>query len=558
VQIPDTRHALKKKAWETIEICRHSIGSRQARCRQLRQWIETGRANGDKSLHNRLYSHNDRLQSYLFSPSDLRFSIDFENHYPKEMLLKAEMASRILSREWERNNIDIMFGEGVKMALDYGACAIKAIARKTDDQLKIESRLVMPWMLGVYDESLGTLSDQEAICEVAYLTLPQAWRRIAHLPDAEKMFIKIKALASTNTEGDSISAFHQVLSTGTLQTSLTNTTSPLPGGIVDLGNNSSDVIISPDTGAQTVKFYELWMWDDMACDWVTVQMFGEDILVAPLFKKSNLFCPDTLPYTLIQPNTTAGYIWGRPEIADLVEPQGLLSEWLDDYRRMMGVQFDKLLAFIGNNTITDELYDEFRGNGYVGLEQGSDVKDLTPKIPEQALEAIKMLIEFMEETGGFSNILSGQGEPGVRAGNHAQTLLKTASPRMRDRAILVERQAASFGDVVLSALEAKSDKIYSAQQLTDSQEGDFLLSQLPDDRRVSVDSHSSSPIYEDDHKEMAAFLFKNQVIDGESVLDLLPVPDRDLLKLRFKEMQAQKQKMLEQHPELLTKGKGHK
>ncbi|MDE2020844.1 MAG: hypothetical protein KGJ13_10955, partial [Patescibacteria group bacterium] len=441
MQIPDTRRELKKKAWETIEICQHSMGNRQARCRQMRQWIETGRANGNKSLHNRLYTHNDRLQSYLFSPTNLRFSIDFENHYDKEWLLKAEMAARVLSREWERTNIDIMFGDAVKVGLDYGAAIIKAIVRKglDGDIERLGSRIVMPWMFGVYDESVVSLDEQEAVCEQAYLTLPQVWRRIAHLPDADKLYAKIKALAASSVEGSDINSFfHQVLSTGTLNTSLTNTTSLLPGGIVDLGNNSSDVIVGADTGAQMVKFYELWMWDDYAGDWVTVQMFSDDILVAPLYKKCNLFCPDTLPYQLVQPNSTPGFVWGRPEIADLIEPQGLLSEWLDDFRRMMGVQFDKLIAFTGVDGITDEMYDQFRTQGYMGLGPGAGVQDLTPKIPDQTIPALQMLIKFMEETGGFSNIMSGQGEEGVRAASHAQTLLKTASPRMRDRAILVE------------------------------------------------------------------------------------------------------------------------
>jgi len=527
----------------------------------MRQWIETGRANGNKSLHNRLYTHNDRLQSYLFSPVGLNFSIDFENHYPEEWLLKAEMAARVLSREWERTNIDIMFAEGVKKSLDYGAAIIKALVRKGSDGTieSLGSRLVMPWMFGVYDESVVSLDEQEAVCEIAYLTLPQVWRRIAHLPDAEKLYTKIKALASNSPEGSDINSFfHQVLSTGTLNTSLTNTTSPLPGGIVDLGNNSSDVIVGADTGAPIIKFYELWMWDDIGADWVTVQMFGPDILVSPLYKKCNLYCPDTLPYQLIQANSTAGFIWGRPEIADLIEPQGLLSEWLDDFRRMMGVQFDKLLAFKGVDGITDEMYDEFRSQGYIGLPPGAGVEDLTPKIPEQTLGALKLLIEFMDEVGGFNNIMSGQGEQGVRAGSHASTLLKTASPRMRDRAILVERQAAGFGDKTFAALQAKNDKIFWPDPTADVEGGDFLLSQLPDDRRVSVDSHSSSPIYEDDNKESGAFLFKNQVIDGNSLLDLVPVPNRDILKFRYKKMQQQKQKFMEEHPELMEKGKRKK
>lgn len=557
--IPDKQEDLKKKAREWIDSCLHSLGNRQSRCRQLRQWLETGTADGTASLHNRLYAHTDRLQAYLFSPSDLRFSIDYENYYPKTMLLQAEMAARVLTREWERHNIDIMFGDGVKVALDYGTCIIKALARKDDENVaRIESRLVMPWQFGVYNENLDSLTDQEAVCEVTYLTLPEAWRRVAHLPNAVKLFEKIKASASGNNDADGMANyFHQVLSTSQLQTSISGSNSPIPGGVVSLGNNSTDIAIGSETGVEMVKLYELWVWDEIKGDWVTIQMFDPDILVAPLFKKTNLYVPDSLPYGKIQPNATPGFFWGRPEITDLVEPQGVLSEWLGDYRRMMGVQFDKLLAFAGGNGITDELYDQFRSQGYVELGQGGSVQDLTPKIPEQALTAIELMIKFMDDVSGFGNILSGQGEAGVRSGTQTNALMKTASPRLRDRSILVERQCAAFADVILNGLEAKNDKLFWVDPST-GDDTEFYLAQLPDDRRVSVDSHSSSPIYEDDHKELVAFLMKLQIIGGDSALDLLPVPMRDLLKERYKAMQAQKQKMIEQHPELLTKGHSKK
>lgn len=559
--VPSDKKDLLKVIQDTIDICCHSMGQRQSMYRQYRQWIETGRANGGKSLHNTLYAHEDRLQSYLFSPSDLRFTIDFENAYPKNILLQADVAARVLTREWERNNIDITFAEGVKLSLDYGACIIKALARKTYDVngdpclAKIDARLVPPWRFGVYDENETTLSEQEAMCEVAYMTLPQVWRRISHLPDAKALYTRIKANATANTGTEGVgSYFHQILSTSQLQTDITSSTSPLPGGIVSLSNNASDVIVDADRGADVVKFYELTLWDDEAGDWVTCQMFEPDILVAPLLKRTNLYCPETLPYTLIQANTTPGYIWGRSEIIDLTEPQGLLSTWLDDLRRLMGVQFDKLLAFVGQNGITDEIYDQFRGAGYINLDQGSSVNDLTPKLPPEAMQCIEMIIGFMEDTNGFGNILSGQGEPGVRAGNHANMLMKTASPRMRDRAMLIERQCATFGDVILAGLEAKNAKLYWTDP-ADGDDAEFYLSQLPEDRRACVDSHSSSPIYEDDHRALVGELMKLGVIQGDSVLDLLPVPMKDLLKTRLKDKQLHDAQMVQQHPELLTKGK---
>ena len=52
-----------------------------ANCDRL---IATGRAAGGLALANILYGHIDRLASHLFSPSGLRFAMDYENLYEKE------------------------------------------------------------------------------------------------------------------------------------------------------------------------------------------------------------------------------------------------------------------------------------------------------------------------------------------------------------------------------------------------------------------------------------------------------------------------------------------
>ena len=85
-----------------------------------------------------------------------------------------------------------------------------------------------------------------------------------------------------------------------------------------------------------------------------------------------------------------------------------------------------------------------------------------------------------------------------------------------------------------------------------------MLKQLPEDRRVSVDSHSASPIYEQDHKDLIGFGVKHGFIDGESAIDLLPLPMKDKLKMRYREAQEAKAKMIQEHPELLPKPKAPK
>lgn len=556
--IPEGTKPITDLAKRLVDICRVSVGQRGSSYQSYGQWVETGRASGNLALANLLYSHVDRLSSYLFSAVDLRFAIDFERLYGQDVLDKGSVVARVLSKEWQRRNIDITFGAGVKQSLIYGSCLLKQVGNdrgRDDDDKKfsLSPRLVMPWQFGVYNETVNNIHDQEALCETIYLSEPEVWRRIAHLDDADKLLKRIKGASTPNGNGMPTSYMHQVLSTAVLDTSLSNATTPQPGGIVQLTNSPNTMPMSAAVDIPTYQMHEIWVKDDSRKgDYVTIQLVEPDILIAPRMKRANLFCPDVQPYTLIQPNFTANYFWGRSEITDLQMLQNFFTQSLDDIKRLLGNQFDKLLAFIGGNGITDETYGEFRTSGYINMEPGSSVSDLTPKIPDKALEILTMTEQLMEKIGGFTPTTSGRGEQGVRAGVHAETLVKTSSPRLRDRALLVERQCASAGDQTMWYLEAKESSAFWTKADDPSGESDFLLSQIPDDRSVEVDSHSTSPIFQEDHREMVAFLLKAEIIDKEDALEMLPIPNRDRLLAKLRQREKDKAKVIAEHPELLA------
>ncbi len=550
---------LTKQALEIAEICMASQAQRAAAYRTYGQWIETGRAAGGLALANLLYSHVDRLASHLFSPTDLRFAIDFENVVGPEWYARGSVIARRISREWERRNIDVNFAQGVRESLAYASCILRQIPTIDQGHPTVTSRLIPPWSFGVYNEMVTELADQEAVCETIFFNKHEVWRRIRHLDNADKLYRRIMAAAQKETgAGLPTSFMHQVLSTATLNVSLQNATQPQPGGIVQLSNDPNFATLGPTVAAELYPMHELFVWDDDLDDHVTIQYFEPDILVAPRLKKCNLCAPNVFPYTLIQANHVANYIWGRSEITDLMELQQLLTTTLDDGRRLMGQQFDKLLAFPGFDGISRELYATFRTEGWLGMPPGSSVEDLTPKMPPEYLPYIDNIIRLMERVSGFSNILSGSGEPGVRAGVHADTLMKTASPRLRDRALLLERQCAEAAEVTLSILEAKDAR--STWTDVNNPLSDFQMRQLLDDRRISIDSHSGSPIYHDDHQNLIAFGVKSGFIGGDSAIEQLPFNHKEILLQRFQQMEAARAKMIEEHPELLQqhRGGGHR
>jgi len=547
IEVPTGATDLIPFANDLIERCRVSVGMRTAYYRLLSAIYETGRYDGTKSLINTLPNHITRLAGMLYSPVELKFSMDYTNPYPTRELDRAKEAAKLLSRRWglPGTNSDILWGRGVVDALKYGCTFLKQWAETEWNDVVYQQKLLMPWQLGVYREDENDLSKQEAIAETSALSIPEVWRRIYHLPGARDLLEKIKANAGIGEAGGGPdSFFHQVLSTSQLNTGVQSMTSPVPGGIVQLNQDPNYAMMGPSIAVDTVKFHELWVKGDD--DYVTIQMIEPDILIAPLFKKSNLLgVRRKQPYRIIQPNETSNWLWGRSELVDLIEPQMLLSVWADDLKRLYGLQIDKVLAFSGSGAISDERYAQFRATGYMDMELGSTVADLTPKIPPEALPLLQWLMQVINQIAGFPPVMQGMGDSGVRAGVQLDSLIKTASPTQRDRALLVERQLADAADLSFRVQRAKDAKYYWTDGSTPdtAEQTKFLLGDIPDDFRVTVDSHSSSPIFSDEATQLIFQARKIGDVDGEYMIDNLPFPNKENAKAALKARKAAGQTM---------------
>lgn len=566
--IPTDKVQLLKFTQDLVEQCRVSIGVRSAYYRMLHAITETGRYDGTKSLINLMYQHLSRTAALLFSPVELEYKLDFERPYPEQTQKQAKQVARQLTHHWNRRNLDMMFGQGVFESLKYGACILKQWVEPEagTDKPTYQSKLVMPWQFGVYREDENDINKQVALVETMTLSLPELWYRLHRFPDGRRMYERAVSNAKRgNADYEPSSFFHQILSTNQL-----NTTGQQglvrPGGIVNLSNDPVTAIMGPVLAVDVVQMHECWIKDENG--YVTIQYIEPDILVQGRLKLSNILVKDSMlqPYRLIQANEAANWFWGRSELVDLVEPQMLLSTFMDDAKRLLGVQIDKFLGFIGEAGLTDEMYGQARMAGFINMPQGAQIQDLTPKIPPEMLPMIKFIIEIINMIGGFPPILQGQGEQGVRAGVHAETLVKTGSPTLRDRALLVERQCAEAADLTLSIQEAKEADYYWTDGTTMEQieATKFLLTDLPSDWRVMVDSHKSSPIFANESGQLIMAAAKMQIVDGEYVLDNMDFPNKEEAKSRLKKKQEEQAKLLQmiaqRDPQavekMLTHGKG--
>jgi hypothetical protein len=191
-------------------------------------------------------------------------------------------------------------------------------------------------------------------------------------------------------------------------------------------------------------------------------------------------------------------------------------------------------VFSGFTSITEEQYFKIINEGGFLNDPNPNAKanKLLEPPPQGYMEELQFILSLFEEASGFSPIMSGQGEPGVRAGVHAQTLVRTSSPRLIDQAARVERQLAESGYLSMRIMQAQDPRIYRTDNGIE-----FTLKEFPDDFQVQVDSHSASPAFAEDNRQVAIALARAGAIDGEDLIHMLHPPGAELLLSRLRQRQ---------------------
>jgi hypothetical protein len=557
VRIPDVGNgnkALVKFIEQTIADCTVSMGDRSMRARRLRQWLALGSSDGSVAMYNKLPGYLDRAAGLIFSPAELRYLLEFDTGQPKEVLAQASVAAKYLTKKVEGCDADVVFNTSLPDALLLGGIVLKC--QWTPQGGKV--RAIPPWQFGVMRDDVNGLDEQEAMVEINVISKQELWRRIlaSGIAQPDKVYKAAISDAKRRTNSsDADTYFHQVMiATQGSPVNANGVDTNQPGGLVDLASDPLISNLAPSLPDEMIILYELTVVDDQTKDYTTIQYVNPGIVLAPKLRRKNFFVPQMHPYILVQPGFRTGYFWGKSYLSNLLMLQDKLRERTQDFSRLMAMQYDRLLMFKGNTSITDEAYENFRHAGYISGDPTMDVKDLTPQIPKEAMEEMQFILEAMNDVSGQPATIRGEGDQSVRSNVQAKTLTKTGTPQIRDMSLLVERQCAEMGYKFLKML-AQADATQLAAAEAESDVLGFTLAQLPDDARVVVDSHSTSPVFEEDNMSRAAFLLKAGAIDAMTLLDMVNVPARDLLQARLKdqiEQQQQIQATLMKEAEKLT------
>lgn len=515
---------------DLIEKCMVSLAERKGDYASLRSWFLFGAgANENPALFNKIYPHIDQLTSFLYSAETTRFSINVGASVPGQEHIKIPRLTLALNDEWLNSNADQVFSSALTWALVFNSTFIKLVVNNG-----IHPYMVEPSSMGVLREDVTYTDRQEAIVQTYYITKSDLYNRLYSHPKREEIVKRIQTSMNTKTEDMPEGLDRLIISQS----------NPTIYGNVNLdlyGTNRYKARVAEDT----VKMYELWVWNDETQDYQVVTMADPDIFIYDR-PGASVFLKGELPFIQICPNPQFDYYWGQSEVARLNLLQAIRNNRMSEILDLLSKQVNPPKVFSGFMGITDEKAFAFdRAGSFVSSDMpNAKVDSIAPEMPATLFEVIHEIDAMFAEASGISSVLSGRGEQGVRSAGHASQLARLGSSRAKKRALIVEDSLEKVATLYLKLMQA-----YDNTHFLDEEGNKFIAEQFTKDYVVKVDAHSNSPIFTEDMRQLAFNLYKAQAIDKESLLDLLEPPMKQLLIDKLKKREKQQAQQPQGKPE---------
>lgn len=474
---------------------------------------------------NKIYSHLQQLVSFLYAQDTTKFSVEPGVGAEKAWLDKVGVLGDYVQELWHAGNSDIYFGTGVLWSLVYGTMLLKPLWRRNG----IYPYLVHPGNFGVLREDvMPGLNRQEAFVECYYLTKSQLEAELAQHPYRERILKQVNTATSPPP----------ALSPMSMDRIMMSSTDPLNvgsgSGVIDWMSGASTQYV-PRVREDIVELYELYVWDTEKGDYHVFTMADPDICIydRPI---SRMFLPNQEPYIQICPNPHPDYWWGISEVERLKPLQTFRNQRMAQITHLLDLQAHPPSTSVGfPNDLSEVQYVLDSPNGFLNQPDpagvGGQVKADRVKIelPQNLWVEIEKIDEMFDEMSGMTPITQGKGESGVRSSNHANQLARIGSSRPKQRALIIEDQLEDAATLYL-----KIGQRYDDKRMRDEKGELFVPDQFLQGCVVKVDAHTSSPIFSEDQQTIAFALLKNKVIDRESLLDLITVPGKKLLREKLK------------------------
>ena len=519
MRIPSNELLREQFYRDLIEKCMVSLQDRKGDYASLRSWFLFGSGPDESpTIFNKIYPHIDQLTSFLYSAETTRFSINVGASVPDQEHIKVPRLTLALNDEWLNSNADQVFSSALTWSLVFNSTFIKLVYNNG-----IHPYMVEPASIGVLREDTPYTDRQEALVQTYYITKSELYNRLYSHPKRESIVKRITTSVHTKTED---------LPEGVDRIIMSQSNPTIYGNVnLDLfGMNRYKARVAEET----VKMYELWVWNDETQDYQCVTMAEPDIFIYDR-PGASMFLKGELPFVQLCPNPQFDYYWGQSEVQRLVFLQQLRNNRMTEILDLLSKQVNPPTALTGFTGILDEKnFALNRAGGLLASDMpNAKAERLAPDMPSSLFEVIHEVDNMFSEASGISSVLQGKGESGVRSSGHASQLARLGSSRAKKRALIIEDSLEKVATLYLKLMQA-----YDKTHFKDEEGHPFIPEQFTKDYVVKVDAHSNSPIFTEDLRQLAFNLFKAKAIDTESLLDLLEPPMKQLLKDKLKKKEA--------------------
>jgi len=542
VKIPDKPAERQDFVYEIVMKCLASQEERKAYYRTLKNYYLHGHDGtvDPANVINKIFPYIDMVSAFMYSQDTTRFSVELGKSVSDMEINKVPALNEAVNDTWHASNTDVLFGNALDWAFVYGSMFVKS--RWNVD--RIEPFIVEPHNIGVYREDVIGLTRQEAF--VHCYSIPES-QLIHDLTVANHKDIEsILAEASFNDEAPSDD------STGPVDQIIVAAVNPEVTGEVKL-NLDPLIRYTPKLLQRMARMYELYVYDDELTDYRVFTLAHPWVIVydRPIEK---MFLENDIPLTQICPFPLHDYFWGIAAVERLIPLQSMRNERWKQIQHMLNMEASPSKWGAGLSGAADEIADTLETpNGLVMGDPGTaKLESVKRDMPQDLFAVLNYIDERFEDYLGVNNILAGKGEEGVRSEGHASQLLRVGSSRTKRRAMVVEDALEDLATTYLQIMKKYSKKTYRADD-----GAEFLAAQFTDDFIVKVDAHSNSPIFVQDIAQLAFSLFKAKAIDRSTLIEMLPVPMKDLLKQRLK-TKIEPQEAAERQQELQAQAAGGK
>jgi len=309
----------------------------------------------------------------------------------------------------------------------------------------------------------------------------------------------------------------------------------------------------------TVEFVDLWerrlfrrKGEEPFEDWLVTTCIAADC--TPLAQRRNpdlphtavnmrQFMPAELPFALLAPRPDPEYLWGESEIENLTMLQDWLEDHLGDIKEIVKKMLKPPKFFSGVPDFEEagRAMNTIDGS-YGSPEPNAKMEKLMPELRPETLRVYQMILDMFADTSGVPTSFTdpAQQAGGVRSQGHFSMAAGIGAGRLRDMALVVEE---FLGDVATKAFHMMQR--HSTDLFTVEDGKPFLLSQLPHSTTLTVDAHSSAPIFAEQTQQKAMMMQKAGAITPEDFVELIDPPNRDEYKQRARQLAKSRSELQE-------------